>query len=99
MGTILVSTYIEKENGHKTPAIIASIAGLTDELRNEMSMTDDEGKLILNPKFIGQVVEVDGQSVSARNKRLRHAKLIRFRPDKNAEDCSIEETFLNEMII
>lgn len=99
VGTIVVSCYIEKESGTKYIHEIAKISGITAELRDKMTVIDEEGEVALHKDYMGLIVEVDGQSVSARSKRLRHAKLIRFRPDKNADDCVLSETFLNEMVL
>jgi hypothetical protein len=48
-----------------------------------------EGKITLNPEFLGKVVEICGQDVSSKSSRLNHSRIIRFRPDKPKEDCIV----------
>jgi hypothetical protein len=59
--------------------IVANAGGLSDEVR--VMITDDD---------IGRVVEVKYQSVGAKGK-LRHPTFVRFRDDKNAEDCVVSQ--------
>jgi ATP-dependent DNA ligase len=60
-------------------------SGLTDKLRQELGE---------NPtKYIGMVVEVSCMALDKKNHTLRHPVFEQFRPDKNAEDCILEEIF------
>lgn len=54
-------------------------SGITDELRLEMH--NNRGL------FIGKVVEIDAMELS-KNGSLRHGRLVRFRDDKNMEQCT-----------
>lgn len=56
---------------------IASVSGMTDDVRR--SMTED-------PDLIGKIVEVEFNGYAARG-RLKHPRFVRFREDKNKEDC------------
>ena len=60
-------------------------SGLDDELRLHAAEDPDY--------FRGLVIEVDCMSVDAAGRSLRHPRLMRFRPDKAAEDCRMEEIF------
>lgn len=64
---------------------IGRIANLTDEIRYKATENPEE--------FLGMVVEVDAMSVDLERKSLRHARMIRLRPDKNAEECLYENIF------
>lgn len=78
---------------------IAYVGGFDDVLRDDMTMIDENGNIILNPKYYGMVAEIDGYGVSSRAIRLRHAVLIRFRNDKSIEDCVYTEQFIKSMIL
>lgn len=60
-------------------------SGLDDELRTNAAANPDEYK--------GLVIEVDCMSIDKAGRSLRHPRLMRFRPDKAAEDCLVEEVF------
>lgn len=64
---------------------VGSVANLTDALREGATANPDD--------YIGQVVEISAMSVDSVRKSLRHAKLVRMRPDKNAKECKYEEIF------
>ena len=47
-----------------------------------------------NPnEFIGQVIEVDCMSIDKEGRSLRHPRLMKFRPDKEARHCTMEVVF------
>jgi len=64
---------------------VGKVANLTDELRINATTNPND--------FIGQVVEVNAMSVDTQRQSLRHAKLVKMRPDKNAAECLYEEIF------
>ena len=99
IGAFEVSINLECIDGTKVVHKIAYIGGIDDALRDDMTRKDENGNTILNPLYYGKVVEIDGYGVSSRVKRLRHAVLIRFREDKNPDDCVFTEAFLNSMIL
>ena len=61
--------------------------GPNSNLRREMTVLKD-GKPCLAPGFLNRVVEIEAFSWN-KNKRLEHAKILRFRDDKHREDCSL----------
>lgn len=85
--------------------VIATVANLTEQERNDMTVMEYDdchkptGYLTLNPAYYGKVVEIDGQDVSSVNHRLMHAKIIRWRPDKQAKDCVLSEADLVKYIL
>lgn len=58
-------------------------SGLTDFLREDFSKNPD--------KYLNKVVEIGGMNLE--DDAIRHGRLIRFRDDKNIEDCKYEEIF------
>lgn len=60
-------------------------SGLDDELRLAAAESPDD--------YIGRVIEVDCMSRDREAKSLRHPRLMKFRPDKSAEDCLMEVIF------
>lgn len=99
VGALELSVYLIDEQGNKTQHMIAKVANIDMETRKAMTIKDPQGNPILDPSWYGKVVECDGQAVSARARRLKHAILVRFRPDKCADQCTMEESFLNSMIL
>lgn len=62
---------------------LGSTSGITDELRHNLS---DEGGL--NSSYIGKVMEISAMEKTKAG-AFRHPRFIRFRPDKDAEECRI----------
>jgi len=56
-----------------------SCSGMDDALREEISRNRES--------YIGRVIEIEAQERIAKTGRFRHPRFLRFRPDKNAEDC------------
>lgn len=65
--------------------VIAAVQPGTLEFRKEISTPQGT----LRGDMLGKVVEVRGNEWT-KNLRLRHAVLMRFRPDKSAEDCVVD---------
>ena len=60
-------------------------SGMTDFLRAD-------GRI--NPqKYLGQTVEIQCMSIDKQERTLRHARLIKFRDDKPAQDCLVKDIF------
>lgn len=99
VGGFQLSCYLVDEDGNRKLHHIATISSMTLELRKEITEWDENGVPRLKFEFYNKVCEIDGQAVSARARRLKHAVLVRFRPDKTPDQCEISETFLNSMIL
>lgn len=99
VGSVEVSINLECDDGSVITHKIAYVGGFDDALRDDMTLIDENGNVTLNPKYYGKIVEVDGYGISSRVMRLRHAVLIRFRDDKNFEDCIYTEKFIKSMIL
>ena len=94
----MFSVFLKKEDGTEANHVIANIASLPLDLRKEITETVD-GKPTLKQEWYGRVAEIDGQAVSGRAKALKHARLIKWRPDKSPDACIMTESFLNSMIL
>ena len=78
----------EKRNKEKAKVVelegkkllyIGETSGITDELREEISNNRDS--------YIGKVIEIKAQEVIKKTGKMRHPRFLRFRNDKNLEDC------------
>lgn len=79
---VVVSAY-DKDGNLKELGTIAS--GLTDELRAEFASNPE--------KYLNRVIEVNCMSTNSKDYTIRHGFFVRFRDDKNPEDCTIKEIF------
>lgn len=73
---------------------VASVGGLTDEERADVTADWDEDP----NSVIGRVMEVKYQRVDARG-RLRHPRFLRWRDDKDAAECvASQDPYLEERL-
>lgn len=98
VGALEFSVFLEDAEGKRVQHKIARITNLTMELRQKMTELVD-GEPVLKKEWYGQVAEVDGVCVSGRARRLKHARLINWRPDRSPDTCIMSEEFLNSMIL
>ena len=99
VGALIVSVYLNKEDGTQEQHEIAHVSGITSDLRESLTSLNKAGEPVLNKKYYNQVVTVDGNWISTRSKRLMHPRFVCFRPDRSPETCVMDETTLNRMII
>jgi ATP-dependent DNA ligase len=99
VGALEVSIFVEDDNGDVEEKIIAQPANMSMEMRERISIKDENGDVAMIPEMYGQVVEVEGQSVSAREHRLVHPRLIRMRDDKDKFSCTIKKEDLLSLIM
>jgi hypothetical protein len=88
IGGVELSLYL-KEGDELNEHVIAKVTSIPDHMRKQLT-NDPEA-------WLGKVVVCDGQDLSARNRRLLHAKVAwsrGVRKDKNPRDCIME---LNEI--
>jgi len=81
IGALVVSV-LDENTGHWIE--IANCSGMTDAERKQMS------KLRKGNKILDRVCEVKYQNVSSKG-RLRHPRFVRWRSDKLAEECTIDQ--------
>lgn len=83
IGGLLVSSYIDGKE-----QVIAAVAGLSLQEREQMSILDADGNLQLNPEYLGKVVELVGNGWS-RTGRLVHPRILNWRDDRQKESCQM----------
>ncbi len=98
IGNLLISVYVKGYDGSVSEHCIAKISGIDMQLRKEMTEVVG-GVPTLKPVYYNKVVEIDGASISARSRRFNHAVFIGFREDKNKDDCVLDESFIDSMLL
>ena len=91
--------YILDENGDPTIHHLATISGMTDELRRIISTKDEFGNVALRKDIYGKVAEIDGQDISSKNFRFSHAVFKGWRPDRSAESCKFQKALLEKLVL
>lgn len=92
IGGVKLYVYDKATEGQQEPQAveIATVTSMPDALREELTTYNLHGKLCVKAAYYGKVVVVDGQELSARNRKLMHAVVDwkrGFREDKFAMDC------------
>jgi bifunctional non-homologous end joining protein LigD len=70
---------VHHENGSSVP--VAWVSGWSDDERRAMTKIGQAGKVVLNPSFLGRRALIEGQDHSAKARRLRHARILRWLND------------------
>lgn len=99
IGGIEVSVILKSESGEEKEHMIARVSNIPMEDKKKMTELGPDGTPQLKKEYYGKVVEVDGQCITARVRRLKHAVLVRWRPDRSASTCIMDESFLESMIL
>jgi ATP-dependent DNA ligase len=89
IGSIQLSVYIEDNRGERIEHHIATVSGMPTEMRKKLTDTCDN-VITLNTEHLGDVLVIDGQELSNKNRRIMHARVDwdrGFRVDKRPEDC------------
>lgn len=98
VGALEVSVFLRKSDGSDYIHKVAVCPNLELELRKSITTIVD-GKVGMVDWMYDKVVEIDGQAVSARARRLTHPRFLGFRKDKSKYDCVIDEETLLNLII
>lgn len=101
IGSLKCSVYIN-DNGETVEHEIANVSGIPHEWKKELCSFDEEGKMILNPKYQGKVIAINGMALTYKLK-FQHATLYNkgnlvFK-DKNPTDCVWDKEDLQKMVI
>ena len=91
--------YIEDEKGNPLIHHIATVSGISQELREAISVKDENGNVALRPDVYGKVASIDGQDVSSKTQRFAHAVLVNWRTDRSADTCKFQQSLLNSLIL
>jgi ATP-dependent DNA ligase len=87
IGSFEVSIYLQEGGKPPRKHVIAYLPNITKEIKEQATITDSTGEVFLSEEFMNQVVEMDGQAISAKSMRLTHPRLLRFRFDKSEAEC------------
>ena len=92
--------YLLDENGNPIVHHIATMSGLTDELRAMATYIDPQTlQVSLNPRMYGAVAEIDGQDISSKNLRFAHAVFKGWRTDRSADTCKMRKSTLESLVL
>ena len=91
--------YLLDESGNPIIHHIATVSGITQELRNLVSAKDENGNVILDLRFYGKVATIDGQDISSKNYRFAHATFQGWRPDRDSESCKFRKSLLERLVL
>lgn len=92
IGGVELSVYMTQDGKEPYQHVIATVSSMPDAVREQLSQVDYVSGVSLKDEFYGKVLTIDGQELSARNKRLMHARADwnkGFRNDKDAEQCTM----------
>ena len=99
IGSLEFSVIMRNKDGSEVEHKIARISNIPLELRKKITVMGSDGKPELDKSYYGKVATIDGQCMSARALRLRHARLIEWRPDRSADTCYMDEDFIKSMVL
>ena len=93
------SVRLEKEDGTIVNHNIAVCSNISDCIKEDATVIDDNGNVSLNNDYYFRVATLKGQNISARNMRLTHAIIERWRPERSADTCEVlKESELKKLI-
>ena len=93
------SVRIEKEDGTIVNHKIAVCSNISDYIKEDATVIDDNGNVSLNNDYYFRVATLKGQNISARNMRLTHAVIDTWRPERSADTCEVlKESELKKLI-
>ena len=93
------SVRLEKEDGNIVNHTIAVCSNISDCIKDDATVIDDNGNVSLNNDYYFRVATLKGQNISARNMRLTHAIIERWRPECSADTCEVlKESELKKLI-
>lgn len=95
----IFSVRLEKEDGTIVNHKIAVCSNISDYIKEDATVIDDNGNVSLNNDYYFRVATLKGQNISARNMRLTHAVIDTWRLDKSADGCEVlKESELKKLI-
>lgn len=93
------SVKMEKDDGTIVTHPIATCSNVSDFIKEDATIIDEDGSVKLKPEYYGMVATVKGQNISARNLRLTHAVIDCWRFDKDVSGCEIlKESELRSLV-
>ena len=93
------SIKMEKDDGTIVTHPIAVCSNVSDFVKEDATVFDENGQATMNKDFYGRVATLQGQNVSARSLRLTHSIIDQWRPDKSPDGCEIiKESELRSLV-
>ncbi len=103
IGGLRFAVRLRSQDGTEVEHEIATVTGIPLEKRKAMTVELKGEGPVINPGWLGTVFTINGQSITSRNKKLAHAMIDwsnePYRPDKNPDDCVMDEGFLLSQIM
>lgn len=99
VGSLTLSVNVMRPDGTEYVHEIARVSNIPQDLRQKMTIVQHGTAPYLDPEYMGKVIEVEGQDISARAKRMTHARIIKWREDRSQFDCVMTEEELNSLIL
>lgn len=81
-----ITCYVRDYDGIVREHVIAYVPNITREMQLDCTVKDRDGNPTLSEDYYGMVVEVQGQAISRVNRRITHARLLRFKPEGSKEE-------------
>lgn len=101
IGSLKCSVYVN-DNGETYLHEIANVSGIPHEWKREFASFDEYGNMVLNPKYYGKVIAINGMALTHKLK-FQHAVLFdatgMYFKDKNPDSCVWEKETLQNMVI
>jgi len=98
IGSLEVSIYELGSDGVQREKVIAYVPNLTQEMKKEITIDNGDGTYSMVEHMYDVVVEMDGQAISRKSRRLTHPRLLRMRFDKSKFECIYTEEWLNSQM-
>lgn len=104
IGALKCSIYLEDEDGNTLEHEIANVSGIPHEVKRDMAVIGENGKITLNPKYMGKVIAINGMGITHLSKRFSHSVLKDRDPDrlitkdKSPIDCTYSSSMIDNMI-
>ena len=93
------SIMMEKDNGEVVKHPIAVCSNVSDFIKEDATVIDENGEVTLNKDYYFRVATIKGQNISSKNLRLTHAVIDSWRFDKDASGCEIiKESELSKLV-
>ena len=93
------SIMMEKDNGEVVKHPIAVCSNVSDFIKEDATVIDENGEVTLNKDYYFRVATIKGQNISSKNLRLTHAVIDTWRFDKDASGCEIiKESELRKLV-
>lgn len=93
------SIMMEKDDGNVVTHPIAVCSNVSDFIKEDATVINENGEVTLNKKYYGRVATLQGQNISARQLRLTHSIIKDWRPDRSPETTEIiKESELRSLV-